>query len=118
MLTLGAYAVVGVGALVLLSKTKVLPIIPDQYLPNWSIPNLYPTALDTRLYENPPASQDPKPADVSLADVCTLSNRRQYNAWNKVSHWGKNAGASVDDVMFDTLLSGAKADAGCFAGNS
>ena len=118
MLTLGAYAVVGVGALILLSKTKVLPIIPEQYLPNWSIPNLYPTALDTRLYDNPPASQDPQPADSSLADVCTISNRKQYNAWNRVAKWGKTADADVDSVMFDTLLSGAKTDAGCFAGNS
>lgn len=114
MLTLGAYAVVGIGALVLLSKTKVLPIIPDKYLPDWSVPNLYPTALDTRLYANPPASQDIQPADSSLGDVCLAFTRNEYNAWNKVAKWGKSADSSVDDVMFSTLLSGAKADAGCF----
>jgi len=118
VLTIGAFAVIGVGAVIVLSKTKVLPIIPAKYLPDWSIPNLYPTALDTRLYDNPPASQDPKPADLSLKDVCSLSTRKQYNAWNKVSKWGANAGAKVDDVMFDVLLSGAKTNAGCFAGNT
>lgn len=118
VLTIGAYAVVGVGALILLSKTKVLPVIPEQYLPDWSVPNLFPTALDTRLYANPPASQDPQPADLSLKDVCNLTTRKQYNAWNKTAKWGDNAGASVDDLMFDTLLTGAKTDAGCFAGNT
>lgn len=118
VLTIGAYAVVGVGALILLSKTKVLPIIPEQYLPDWSVPNLFPTALDSRLYDNPPASQDPQPADVSLADVCNLTTRKEYNRWNDVSKWGDRAGGNVDELMFATLLTGAKTDAGCFAGNT
>jgi len=118
VLTIGAYVVVGVGALIVLSKTKVLPVIPEQYLPDWSVPNLFPTALDTRLYENPPASQDPQPADYTLANVCSLSTRKEYNRWNDVSKWGERAGGKVDDLMFETLLSGAKTDAGCFAGNT
>ena len=117
VLTISAYVVVGVGALVLLSKTKVLPIIPEKYLPDWSIPNLYPTALDTRLYDEPPASQDPKPADLSLADACLINSQADYNVWTSRNKWGMLAPPN-DSVMTNTLISGAKADAGCFARNT
>jgi hypothetical protein len=117
VLTISAYVVVGVGVVVLLSKTKVLPIIPEKYLPDWSIPNLYPTALDTRLYDEPPASQDPKPADLSLADACLINSQADYNVWTSINKWGMLAPPN-DSVMTNTLISGAKADAGCFARNT
>jgi hypothetical protein len=88
---------------------ETLPTIPASYLFPAKKPD-YPTALDTPLYDSPPASQNPTLPDPADVDVCPITTREDFASWS-----GHLVKASVSDVDFGTILAGERARAGCFS---
>jgi len=88
---------------------ETLPSIPASYLFPAKKTD-FPTALDTPLYDSPPASQNPTLPDLADAGVCPLTTRDEFASWS--GHVVKD---SVSDVDFGNMLAGERARAGCFS---
>jgi hypothetical protein len=108
LLLVGAIAV-GVYTVYLMNG-KSLPSLSSDYLAPTKRPD-YPSPTETVEYDTVPASQTPTVPDVNDSGACTISSREEFNAWGR----GGQVGDNVSDDDFNTILTGAKARAGCFS---
>ena len=100
---------VGVGVLFWYGSMKEPPTIPKQFV-SPDAPPQYPTALDAPLYRDPPAAETiDSNLPPSSSSVCSIQSRADWLGQ------GLPIDANANDEDFAVVLTGAKAQAGCFA---
>jgi hypothetical protein len=91
---------------------ETLPSIPFASLSPLNTPPQYPSPTETTKYASVPASQDPVAPDSRKLGACSISTISEYNAY--VGSYDRvSEDIAIED--FNTILTGIKADSGCFS---